>query len=54
MSVFICPGCQYSFDEEKGDPNEGYLPGTKFQALPEDFYCPDCAVRSKQDFIEGS
>lgn len=50
MTVFVCPECGYVFDEEKGDPHEGYPPGTSFESLPDDFICPDCAVRNKSDF----
>jgi rubredoxin len=50
VTVFKCPECGYTFDEAKGDPFEGYPPGTAFDALPDDFSCPDCAVRFKEDF----
>ena len=50
MTVYRCPECHYTFDEEKGDPHEGYPAGTAFATLPEDFACPDCAVRTKEDF----
>ena len=49
MNVFRCPECGYTYDESKGDEHEGYPPGTTFRELPEDFACPDCAVRFKQD-----
>jgi rubredoxin len=52
MSRFRCPECGYVFSEEDGDENEGYAPGTEFENLPEDFACPDCAVRFKEDFDE--
>jgi rubredoxin len=38
------------FDETKGDEHEGYLPGTLFKELPEDFACPDCSVRYRDEF----
>jgi rubredoxin len=50
MSVYICPECGYEFDETCGDTHEGYPPGTPFSELPDDFACPDCAVRFKEDF----
>lgn len=50
MTVFVCPECRYIFDEDQGDPHEGYPPGTTFQSLPDDFTCPDCGVRNKADF----
>jgi rubredoxin len=50
MARFRCPGCEYVFDEDRGDAREGYPPGTAFESLPEDFTCPDCGVRYKEDF----
>ena len=50
MSEYRCPECGYTYDEEKGDTHEGYSPGTAFSALPDDFACPDCSVRFKEDF----
>jgi len=50
VSVYRCPECGYEFDEASGDTHEGYPPGTPFSDLPEDFACPDCAVRFKEDF----
>ena len=29
---------------------KGYPPGTRFQSLPDDYVCPDCSVRYKEDF----
>jgi rubredoxin len=51
LSSYRCPDCGYLYDEAEGDPHEGYPPGTLFVQLPEDFVCPDCAVRGKQDFV---
>lgn len=50
MAKFICPGCDYTYDEAQGEPREGYPAGTAFATLPEEFTCPDCAVRDKEDF----
>ncbi len=50
MTAYRCPECGYLYDEELGDSHEGYAPGTPFDALPEDFACPDCSVRFKSDF----
>ena len=54
MSEFKCPECGYVYSEEKGDDHEGYAPGTTFESLPEDFVCPDCSVRYKEDFVRDS
>ena len=50
MSRFICPSCEYVYDEERGDPREGWPPGTPFDQIDPDWCCPDCGVREQQDF----
>ncbi len=50
MHRYRCPECGYVFDEQQGDDFEGYAPGTVFEDLPDDFTCPRCAVRGKDDF----
>ncbi|WP_405221316.1 rubredoxin [Lentisalinibacter sediminis] len=51
MARYECPDCGYVYDEASGDDHEGYPPGLKFRDLPEEFVCPDCAVRYKEDFV---
>ncbi|MBP3330137.1 MAG: rubredoxin [Clostridia bacterium] len=41
---YVCDVCSWVYDEEKGDPNHGIAPGTKFEELPDDFVCPLCGV----------
>jgi rubredoxin len=50
MSMFKCPGCGYLYDEAKGAPREGFPAGTLWDDVPDDWCCPDCAVREKVDF----
>lgn len=50
MSSFVCPVCSYAYDEETGDPHEGFTAGTVWCEIPEDWCCPDCGVREKVDF----
>ena len=50
MARYSCPDCGYVYDESVGDAHEGYDPGTPFDALPDDFVCPDCAVQIKEEF----
>jgi len=50
MAAYRCPVCGYLFDEDEGAPREGFPPGTAWNAIPEDWTCPDCAVREKVDF----
>jgi rubredoxin len=52
VSRFQCPGCGYVYDEEKGDDHEGYPPGFALDNLPEEFVCPNCSVRYKEDFLK--
>ncbi len=50
VSRYRCPECGFLYDEERGNPREGFAPGTSWGAIPEDFVCPDCGVRDKLDF----
>ena len=45
-----CPGCGYTYVVARGDEHEGLAPGTPWSAIADDWCCPDCGVRSKQDF----
>lgn len=44
-----CLICDYVYNEEKGDPEHGIAPGTKWEDVPDDFLCPDCGA-GKADF----
>lgn len=48
---YECDVCGWIYDEEKGAPDLGIAPGTKFEDLPEDFLCPLCSV-GKEFFSE--
>ena len=37
------------YDEALGMPEEGIAPGTRFEDIPDDWYCPDCGTE-KEDF----
>ena len=50
MSKYVCPNCEYVYDEALGDPHEGWSPGTPFTDIDPDWCCPDCGVREQQDF----
>jgi len=45
------PGCDYVYDEAKGAPREGFRQGP-VDDVPDDWCCPECAVREKIDFDE--
>ena len=47
--VWQCDLCAFAYDEAKGMPEEGIAPGTRWEDVPEDWICPDCAT-SKRDF----
>lgn len=47
--IYICVVCGFVYDEEKGLPEEGLAPGTRWTDVPETWQCPDCGA-SKDDF----
>ena len=49
MQKSVCKVCGYVYDPAVGDPNAGIAPGTAFEDLPNDWFCPVCSV-TKQDF----
>jgi len=51
MEKYVCNVCGYVYDPEKGDPDQGIQPGTKFEDLPDSWVCPDCGV-GKGDFAK--
>jgi rubredoxin len=46
---FMCLLCGYIYDEEAGAPDEGLEPGTRWDDVPLNWQCPDCAA-TKDDF----
>ena len=44
LRQFICEGCFHIYDEELGLPSKGVPPGTRFDAIPGDWRCPDCGT----------
>ena len=51
MQKYQCTICGFVYDPEEGDPDSGIAPGTPFEDIPEDWYCPVCGV-TKADFEE--
>lgn len=49
-AAYQCPLCQYTYSETRGDPREGFAPGTSFSEIPPTWVCPDCGVRERNDF----
>jgi rubredoxin len=44
MDRWECLVCGYVYDPAEGDPDSGIGPGTPFEALPDDWICPDCGA----------
>ena len=53
MEKYICTICEYVYDPEQGDPENGIEPGTAFEDLPDDWVCPLCGV-GKDEFEKAS
>lgn len=47
--VYACELCGYEYNPKTGDPENGIIPGTDFEDLPEDWVCPLCGA-TKEDF----
>ncbi|BAZ65513.1 MAG: rubrerythrin family protein [Pelatocladus maniniholoensis HA4357-MV3] len=47
---WICRQCSMIYNPVEGDPDSGIAPGTPFEAIPEDWYCPICGA-SKKTFV---
>ena len=46
---YVCNVCDWVYDPETGDPENGIEQGTAFEDLPEDWVCQLCGV-GKEDF----
>ncbi|MEJ2659228.1 MAG: rubredoxin [Desulfobacteraceae bacterium] len=44
MSKWVCTACGYVYDPAVGDPDGGVAPGTAFEDLPDNWFCPNCGV----------
>ena len=49
MKTWMCVVCGWIYDEASGVPDEGILPGTRWEDISDDWRCPDCGV-GKADF----
>ena len=51
---WICVACAFICDPEMGDPDGGIPPGTAFEDIPSDWFCPVCGARKKDfELYEG-
>lgn len=48
---YICGGCGYEYNPANGDIENGIMPGTLYDNLPEDWVCPECG-EGKDQFIK--
>jgi rubredoxin len=48
MTKYVCTVCDYVYDPEVGDPDNGIEPGTAFEDLPDDWVCPECGVEREE------
>ena len=44
MDKYVCVICGYIYDPAEGDPENGIMPGTPFENIPDDWTCPACGV----------
>lgn len=49
MQKYQCTVCGYVYDPLEGDPDGGIAPGTPFDDIPDDWFCPVCGV-TKSEF----
>ncbi len=49
MQKYICKKCGHIYDPAEGDPDSGVEAGIPFEALPDDWVCPQCGAK-KTDF----
>ena len=47
--TWMCLLCGWIYDEEKGAPDDGIPPGTRWEDVPVNWTCPECGAR-KDDF----
>ena len=48
LRAWQCKLCAFFYDEEKGMPEEGIAPGTRWADIPHDWTCPDCNASKNQ------
>ena len=49
---YICSICGEIYDEEKGDPDGGLPPGTKYEDIPDYWRCPECGATKKSLMLD--
>ncbi|WP_304985627.1 rubredoxin [Coxiella-like endosymbiont] len=46
---YMCLLCGFIYEEEKGWPEDGIAPGTRWDDVSEEWLCPECGAM-KSDF----
>ena len=46
QQMWICESCGFIYDPAEGDPDGGVPPGTAFEDIPDDWFCPVCGART--------
>jgi len=49
LKKYMCLICGWIYDEAEGAPDEGIVPGTRWEDVPPNWTCPECGAR-KEDF----
>jgi rubredoxin len=47
--TYMCLICGWLYNEAAGAPEDGILPGTRWEDVPINWSCPECGAR-KDDF----
>lgn len=53
MKKYVCSVCGYVYDEAKGIPEAGILPGTEWDVLPDGWVCPLCGAEKSEFRVDG-
>lgn len=48
MKRYMCVICGFIYDEAAGLPDDGIVPGTKWDDIPMTWRCPDCSARKDE------
>jgi rubredoxin len=42
--MWMCRICGWVYDEQEGCSDEGIMPGTLWENMPEEWVCPECGA----------
>lgn len=48
MKKYECKICGYIYDPVDGDPDNGVVPGTAFEDIPDNWVCPLCSAEKDE------